>query len=53
MVTDLNDLNKSLIATHVLKIATVVCSDTDLSVNLRKIWEYESLGILDKKKHSV
>lgn len=41
-------MNTSLIATHVLKIATDVCSDTDLSADLRKFWEYESIGILEK-----
>lgn len=42
-------MNTSLIATHVLKIATDVCSDSDLSADLRKFWEYESIGILEKK----
>ena len=49
VVSDLSDLNTSLIATHVLKIATDVCSDTDMSADLRKFWEYEPIGILDKK----
>ena len=35
-VSDLSDFNTSLIATHVLKIATDDCSDTDLSADLRK-----------------
>lgn len=49
VVSDLSDFNTSLIATHVLKIATDDCSDTDLSADLRKFWEYESIGILDTK----
>jgi len=48
MVDDENGNSVHLTATHVLKVESTVIQDDSLTSELRRFWEYESLGIQDQ-----
>ena len=48
MVNDESSNTVNLVATHVLKVETNVVKSDKLASEVRRFWDYESLGILDE-----
>ena len=48
MVDDENGSSVNLTATHVLKVESTVIQHDSLTSELRRFWDYESLGIQDQ-----